>query len=140
VHPSADEDSQGVPKKILVVEDSDLLHHMYALLLMRYRNAGCQVLHAYNGQQAFEKLAEHPDCDLILLDLIMPVMDGYAFLDSRKKRGLYEDIPVILITTRGTQEDLDKGLQAGALAYLTKPLVPSDFNLLVRRIMTAKKQ
>ena len=125
-------------KIILVVEDSELLHQMSELLLLRYRQGGCQILHAYNGKQAITQLTEHPDCDLILLDLVMPEMDGLEFLEYRKKMEFHRDIPAVIMSVKGSKEEVQKGLQAGAAAYLTKPINSKEFFQLVDQILAKK--
>ena len=103
-------------KKILVVEDSKLVHKMYDMMLRQF-----SLVHAYNGQEALAKLAEHPDADLILLDINMPKMNGLEFLSQIKAMPQFARIPVIIISTEGKEEDTRRGVEAGAAAYLTKP-------------------
>ncbi len=71
--------------KVLVVDDSDLIHNMYKLMLKKYR--GCAVLKALNGQEALDKLADE-SVDLILLDINMPVMNGIQFLETIQKNNI----------------------------------------------------
>src|SRR5437870_3739920 len=89
--------------KILVVDDSELLHRMYDLVLARYRMKGCRVLHASNGREALAELAAHPDTDLVLLDINMPVMSGLEFLEYCKREKLFRDVDVIVISTEGSE-------------------------------------
>lgn len=134
-------DARGAkPKKILVVEDSELLHQMFDLLLLRYRVDGCQVLHAYDGRQALAELSEHPDCDIVFLDLVMPVMTGLEFLEHRRSSGLHRDVPVVIVTTKGSEDDVRRGLQAGAASYITKPINSQNFYSVIEWVMSSKSR
>ncbi|MFZ2493992.1 MAG: response regulator [Thermoanaerobaculia bacterium] len=122
-------------KKILIVEDSELLHRMYDLILQRYRLAGTAVVHAYHGREALDRLAEHADVDLILLDINMPVMSGLEFLSHCRKESIFRHIPVIIVSTEGKEEDTMRGLQSGARAYITKPFQPADLHRLIEKVL-----
>jgi two-component system chemotaxis response regulator CheY len=117
------------PKKVLVVDDSELVHKMHTLVLQKYR--GCEILHAYNGAEALQTLHRHPDVELILLDINMPVMDGLSFLAARRESGLFQNVPVIVISTEGSEDDARRGIAAGADAYLTKPFRPAELHGLI---------
>lgn len=119
-------------KKILVVEDSKLLQKIYELAFSRYRFRGLQLLEAYNGQEALNLLETNPDVDVILLDVNMPVMNGFEFLNIIKEHKTFKEIPVIIVTTMGREEDIQKGLEAGAASYVTKPVQP---NTLMSKII-----
>ena len=123
-------------KKVLIVEDSELLHRMYDLIFLRYKNEQTKVLHSFNGKHGLEKLAAHPDCDLILLDINMPIMSGLEFLHNMMREEAYRSIPVIIISTEGKEEDTLRGLDAGARAYLTKPFQPGELHDLIARIFS----
>lgn len=125
VHPRSEERAVGrvcnrenaVPqRKVLIVEDSKLVHKMYDMMLRQYA-----LVHAFNGQEALSKLGEHPDIDLILLDVNMPKMNGLEFLGRLRGSAAMASIPVIIISTEGKDEDRQRGVEAGATAYLTKP-------------------
>lgn len=104
------------PKKILAVDDSKLMLRMYEVMLR-----GIPLVMAENGRQALELLAQHPDVDLVLLDINMPVMGGLDFLAAIARDGRLPGISVIVISTEGGDEQIAKGLAAGAIAYLVKP-------------------
>lgn len=105
--------------KVLVVDDSELIHNMYRLMLKKY--PACEMISARNGKEALEKLEVEENVDLILLDINMPVMNGVRFLETRNKEGKHTDIPVIIISTEGKEEDTLRGLNLGAKAYIVKP-------------------
>ena len=104
------------PKKILVVDDSDLMHRMYGVMLR-----GGELVSARDGDEALERIAADPEIDLVLLDINMPRMNGFEVLRELGARGLVPALRVIVVTTEGRDEDAQRGLAAGAAAYLTKP-------------------
>lgn len=113
----------GSFKKILVVEDSPFLGQMYDLLFMESVHKGMEVIHARDGVEALAKLEEAPDCDLILLDLIMPRMDGITFMEHLRERE--NKRPVIVVSSNTSREDKEKALALGARGYLVKPITPA---------------
>lgn len=117
------------PRKILVVDDSELVHKMHALTLRKY--TGCQILHAYHGVEALSVLNAHPDVELVLLDVNMPVMDGLSFLRACREMQLFQGLPVVLISTEATEDDVRRGREAGATDYLTKPFKPAQLLALI---------
>lgn len=123
--------------KIMVVEDSELLHRIYDLILLRYTKDGTQIIHAYNGKEALERLSAHPDTDVIILDINMPVMSGLEFLDYRRQEKVFREIPVIIVSTEGKEDDTIRGLKAGAKGYVTKPFQASDLSKLIEKVIPA---
>lgn len=121
-------------RKVLIVEDSDLIHKMYQIILMRYRKNGTQLIHAVNGIDGLEKLNEHPDTDLILLDINMPVMSGLEFLRRIKQETVFQSVPVIIVSTEGKDEDTARGLAQGARGYIKKPFQAGDLYKLIERL------
>jgi two-component system chemotaxis response regulator CheY len=119
-------------KKILVVDDSALIHQMYRLVLSRYK---FEIMDAMNGLEAFDLLALHSDVELILLDINMPVMNGVQFLEKASPLGITRKIPVIIISTEGKEEDTIRGLKLGAKGYLKKPFNPADLHNLIEKIV-----
>ncbi len=84
------------------------------------------------------KLADHPDTDLILLDINMPVMNGLAFLDQRRKTP-FATIPVIIVSAEGSRPDeVALGLELGAAACLPKPFSAEDIEAVITRIKGAQ--
>jgi len=104
-------------KKILVVEDEAELTRA---IQIRLEEAGYEVLIAYDGQEALENArAENPD--LIVLDLMLPKMDGYKVCRMLKFDEKYKKIPVVMLTARAQEKDEDLGYEVGADAFITKP-------------------
>ena len=106
-----------MPKKILVVDDEP---HIVKMVESRLKANGYEVIIAYDGQEAVEKVnSDMPD--LIVLDLLLPKIDGYMVSDMLKQEEKYKNIPIVMLTARAGYEDMKKGLEIGAIAYLTKP-------------------
>ncbi len=104
------------PTKILVVDDSKLMHKVYEVMLRQY-----PLVHAHDGRDALGHLDDQPDIDLVLLDINMPNMNGLEFLAELAQRPAEGRPTVIVISTEGKEEDTRKGLEAGAVAYIKKP-------------------
>ena len=117
------------PSKVLVVDDSDLMHRMFEVMLR-----GVTLLHARDGQEALDRLRDHVDIDLVLLDINMPRMNGFELLDSLSERGLLPRLPVIVITTEGHEDHAARGIAAGAAAYLTKPFRGEEVRAAIARL------
>ena len=122
-------------KKILIVEDSELLHRMYDLILMRYKATGANILHSYNGMEGWDLLLANADVDIILLDINMPIMDGIEFLKRRRLEKAFLKIPVIIISTEGKEDDTALGLRLGANTYLTKPFQPPNLLKMIETLI-----
>lgn len=103
-------------KKIIIVEDENFLVDMYKL---KFEQAGFDVLTAENGKRGLElSLKEKPD--LILLDIVLPEMDGFEVLAELKKNKQTKDIPVLIFSNLGQKEEIEKGIKLGADAYVVK--------------------
>lgn len=102
--------------KVLLVEDDEMLHGMYT---QKFKTQGYEIVSAYNGADGV-KLAETEHPDVILLDVIMPKMDGFVALKKIRKEAATAKIPVILLTNLGQEEDVRKGRELGANDYFIK--------------------
>ena len=109
--------------KFLVVEDSPTMRQLIAFSLKRFRNA--QVIEAVDGVDALKILAGPEKIDLILTDINMPVMDGLKLVSLVRQNSELRNIPIIIITTEGAEEDRERGLALGANAYISKPIQSS---------------
>lgn len=104
-------------KKILVVEDEA---ELIGAIQIRLEQAGYEVLTASDGQEALEK-ARMENPDLIVLDLMLPKIDGYKVCRMLKFDENYKRIPVVMLTARAQEKDEDLGYEVGADAFITKP-------------------
>jgi two-component system chemotaxis response regulator CheY len=118
------------PNKVLVIDDSKLIHKMFSVLLPK-----SELVHAMDGREALQRLAEHPDVELMFLDINMPNMNGLEFLQQVKADAALAHIPVIIVSTEGKEQDTIRGLQAGAAAYVKKPFRNDTILDLVRRVL-----
>jgi two-component system alkaline phosphatase synthesis response regulator PhoP/two-component system response regulator VicR len=117
-------------KKILAVDDE---RHIVRLVQVNLERQGYQVVTAFDGKEALEKVeSEKPD--LIVLDVMMPYMDGFEVLKNLKKNAETRDIPVIMLTAKAQDADVFRGWQSGVDCYLTKPFNPMELIAFVRRI------
>ncbi|MBL7091800.1 MAG: response regulator [Candidatus Omnitrophica bacterium] len=107
-------------KRILIVEDEAQLVN---LLKMRLEANDYEVITAYDGQEGLDK-ARKEKLDLIILDLMLPGMDGYKVCGLLKKDTRYAGVPIIMFTARAQEEDIKLGKEVGADAYITKPFEP----------------
>jgi CheY-like chemotaxis protein len=116
---------------VLVIED----HRDSRELLRQMLHAlGLRVLAARDGQEALDHLGETTP-DLILCDLVMPVMDGFAFLSAIRRSPRYQRIPVVAVTALGQDHDLDATWRAGFDGHLTKPIDYDTVVATVERIL-----
>lgn len=102
-------------KKILIVEDDQFLHK---ILATKIKQTGFEVTSAYDGESALKKIKESPD--LVLLDLILPQMSGFEFLGETKLDARLKNIPVIVLSNLGQEEDIERAKSLGAEDYLVK--------------------
>ncbi len=109
------------PARILVIDDAPVVRHYHRQIL---EQAGHTVAEAVNGMEALEMLLQEP-CDLCIVDVNMPVMDGYAFLHALRATPGINLLPAMMISTESAQIDRDQALAAGANAYLVKPVLPA---------------
>ncbi len=125
-----------MPTKILIVDDSSTTLLMEEMLLKKYTNF--EVLQARNGQEAVEMaLAEQPS--LILMDVIMPKMDGFAACREMRRQEKLREIPIILVTSRGEPQNIEMGFESGCSDYLTKPIESQELLQMVNGYLAAEK-
>jgi CheY-like chemotaxis protein len=116
-------------KRVLVVDDD--VRNVFALtnaLEMR----GMQVLFAENGRDGLETLKANPDVDLVLMDVMMPEMDGYETTQALRELPEFERLPVIALTAKAMKGDREKCIAAGASDYITKPVDVDQLLSLMR--------
>jgi signal transduction histidine kinase/CheY-like chemotaxis protein len=106
-------------RKILVVDDD--MRTVYALSAM-LRARGAEVIVAENGEVALEMLREHPDVNAILMDVMMPVMDGYEATRRVRAQAPFQKLPIVALTAKAMKGDRERCLEAGATDYLSKPI------------------
>ncbi|HDZ49641.1 hypothetical protein LCGC14_1438880 [marine sediment metagenome] len=118
-------------KKIVLAEDEPQIAR---LIEFKLKKEGYQVIWKENGEEALKAIkADKPD--LILLDIMMPVMDGYEVLRRVKEDENLKSIPVVMLTARAQEKDVVKGIDLGAEDYITKPFHPAELLARVKRIL-----
>lgn len=118
-------------KRVVVAEDEASLAKLISFKLQREHY---EVAMAEDGGKALELIqGGHPD--LILLDVMMPVMDGYHVLQEIKKDPELSEIPVIMLTSKGQEKDVVRGIDLGATDYIVKPFRPSELVARIRRVL-----
>ncbi|HBV58338.1 MAG TPA: response regulator [Candidatus Magasanikbacteria bacterium] len=119
--------------KILIVEDDEFLANIYQT---KFEIEGFKVFVAGDGEQGL-KMAGTKEPEIILLDVLLPKLDGFAVLEQLKKDSATKDIPVILLTNLGQKEDVQKGLKMGAVDYLIKAhFKPSETVDKVKKVLS----
>ncbi|OAI13139.1 DNA-binding response regulator [Methylomonas lenta] len=116
---------------ILVVEDEDAIREM---LIMVLEQAGLQVSAAASAEEALGALAENR-VDLLVLDWMLPGMSGVELARRLKRESSYKELPIILLTARGEEEDKIRGLEIGADDYITKPFSPKELVARIKAVM-----
>lgn len=104
-------------KKILIIDDDKFLLDMYA---MKFDGKGFTIESSMNASDSLAKIVGGYHPDVILLDLVMPGLDGFGFLDEMKKKELMNSIKVIVFSNLGQKEDIEKAMKMGAAGYIIK--------------------
>lgn len=123
-------------KTVLVVDDD--VRNIYSLT-KSLETLKMKVITAIDGKEALAALAEHPETDVVLLDMMMPNMDGYETASEIRKHKKYKDLPVIAVTAKAMTGDREKCINAGASDYITKPVDIDQLLSLLRVWLYDKK-
>jgi CheY-like chemotaxis protein len=122
-------------KKALIVDDD--VRNIFALSSL-LEQQDMIVLHAENGMDGIELLKNTPDVDAVLMDVMMPELDGYDTIRIMRKLEAYKDLPIIAITAKAMKGDREKCIEAGASDYLSKP-VNTEQLLSLLRVWTSSR-
>jgi CheY-like chemotaxis protein len=106
-------------EKVLIVDDD--IRNVFALTSVLEQH-GLQVLYAENGREGIEVLEQHDDVTVVLMDIMMPEMDGYATTAAIRKMPQFAGLPIIALTAKAMKGDREKSIEAGASDYVTKPV------------------
>jgi two-component system phosphate regulon response regulator PhoB len=121
-------------ESILVVEDDEDIRH---LVTMTFTNEGYRVTESGSGEEALKKAVVSPP-DLILLDLMLPGLDGLEVCRLLKRESKTLEIPIVMLTAKGEESDIVAGLELGADDYITKPFSPRVLVARVRAVLRRK--
>ncbi len=120
-------------KKVLIVEDDSFLRE---LIVKKLLNEGFEVVAAVDGEDGLKKAKEEQAIDIMLLDLILPGIDGFEVLSKIKADPTTNYIPVVILSNLGQKEDIEKGLKLGAKDFLIKAhFVPGEIVAKVKEII-----
>ena len=120
---------------VLIVDDSSTLREMIAGLLI---NAGMTVVEAKDGIEAKQLIETNPP-DLVVLDIVMPNMNGYELCRWIKNTANTQDIPVVICSSKSEEFDRYWGMKQGADAYIAKPFRPNDMIDTVKQLLRGQK-
>jgi CheY-like chemotaxis protein len=123
-----------MPQKILIADDDPII---IKLLQVNLEMEGYDVVTAHDGQDAVEKAGKEVP-DLVILDIMMPRMDGWAARQALLGNPDLKEIPVIFLSARAQQADLRKGYEADVAEYITKPFDPVDLLDVVHRVLAGE--
>ncbi len=119
-------------EKILLIEDDPFLSEIY---VTKFEEAGFEISVAQDGMLGLQKIKEHAP-DLLLLDIVMPNMDGFEFLRTIKEDPEFTHIPIVILSNLGEQENVEKGFELGAEAYIIKAhYTPTEVVAKVKEIL-----
>ncbi len=119
-------------KLVMLVDDSNVLRK---ITVFNLRKHGYDVVEATNGEEAIQKLSGGVKPDLMLLDIMMPKMDGFTVLKKLKENEGWKEIPVIVLTAKGGEEDERTAMLLGATMVMTKPFSPVQLIQEVKRVI-----
>jgi CheY-like chemotaxis protein len=124
--------------KVIIVDDDKFLLNMYSI---KFKKSGLDVDTACGPQEALSKLHEHPHPEILILDLIMPGMDGLNLLEALQKEKLVEGTTVVMLTNQGQQSDIDRASELGVHGYIVKATtIPSEVVEEVMEIFTKRSK
>jgi CheY-like chemotaxis protein len=127
------EEAQQEKKTIMIAEDDVFIGDIYEVKL---KDAGYNVVLANNGREAIEKLESGIKPHIMLLDIVMPYMDGFDVLEAINQREEWKTIPVVLLTNLSQKEDVDRGMALGEKDFLIKShFTPSEVLAKVQKYM-----
>lgn len=127
----------NTPYKILIVDDDKFLLNMYSI---KFQKEKFDVTVASDGLEALKKLQEGFVPDAIVLDIVMPVMDGLECLEKMRAENLAKDATVLILSNQGQSSDIDKAKRLGIDGYIVKATtIPSEVVTEVQRMLANKK-
>ncbi|WP_199816026.1 HAMP domain-containing protein [Streptomyces sp. NRRL S-241] len=139
---SADEELPVVPRtydfhgeKVLIVDDD--VRNVFALTSVLEQH-GLAVLYAENGREGIEVLEQHDDVTVVLMDIMMPEMDGYATTSAIRRMPQFAGLPIIALTAKAMKGDREKAIDSGASDYVTKPVDPDYLLSVMEQWMRGK--
>jgi CheY-like chemotaxis protein len=127
---ASDDDRSGLRGRRVLLVDDDVRNLFAVASLLEDR--GLEVLFSETGRDALDILSNDRQIDLVLMDIMMPHMDGYETIAAVRSDPALRDLPIIAVTAKAMQGDREKSLAAGASDYITKPVDPAKLLGLIR--------
>ena len=118
---------------VLVVDDSPTMRQLIVFALKRLRDVS--ITEANDGVDGLKKISS-AKFDLVLTDINMPVMDGLKLVSLIRGDATHKDVPIVVITTEGGQEDKDRAMALGASSYITKPIQANSVLTVVKELLS----
>ena len=109
--------------KVLIIDDSKTVRDYHKYI---FEDAKIECIEAENGMEGLEKIASDNSVDMFLVDINMPIMDGYSFVEKLRENPNYATTPVIMISTEAEKQDRQKAYASGANCYFVKPVKPDS--------------
>ena len=124
--------AESAEKRALVVEDEEQIAFILRFILER---EGFKVIVAPDGRAAQQIIERDPPPALVLLDVMLPFVDGHQILACVKARDGWQNVPVMMLTAKSQEKDIVRALDAGAADYLVKPFKPEELRARVKRLV-----
>lgn len=121
---------------VFVVEDDKTIALLLRFLIER---EGFRVEHAPDGRIAETQIATLPPPALAILDIMLPYADGYELLECIRTQDSWKDVPVLMLTSKGSERDISRALDGGADDYMVKPFQPDELKARMRRLMRGRR-
>ena len=132
------EEQQSKHKQVvLIADDSSTVRKFVTFSLA---SQSLEVVTAVDGMDALEKISQIPQVDLIIVDLNMPNMDGFEFIQNVRGSELHRDVPIIILSSERGEESKQRGIAVGANAYIEKPFDAKNIEYQVSKFLDIKKK
>ena len=128
--------TSGALKTVFIIEDEASIALLLRFLVER---EGFRVEFAADGRTAREMIATLPAPDLVLLDIMLPYADGYELLTMIRHQAGWENVPVVMLTSKGSERDIARALDSDADDYMVKPFQPDELKARMRRLMRGRR-
>jgi DNA-binding response OmpR family regulator len=128
---SSTHDENTMPRYVLIIDDEPNIITSLEFLM---KKEGYEVCVAEDGEEALRTIEQHPP-DLVLLDVMMPNLDGFGLLEKIRSNSTLKDVRVILLTAKGRDVEREKGLALGADEYITKPFSTRELTRTVQQLL-----
>ena len=129
IRAALDKEAMLEGRKVLLVDDD--MRNLFSLSSV-LAEKNMVVIEAENGRKALDRLEEHPDVSIVLMDIMMPETDGYTAMREIRKNPRFQNLPVIAMTAKAMKGDYDKCIEAGASDYIAKPIDVDKLFSLIR--------